>query len=331
MQLRFTTVFLLVSILFCRTAAGKGCSVPAKEELPRFETRASCQVAQDEVSFDFSLYNHHYESQNLIFGSGQQFELTITDENGEEVWRYSDGKFFTLALVMKTIDPGGKLNWKTSWDLTDKKGEKVSGGKYKAQIWVLARCKGSRQVEEQFSAELSFTVPIRPAVAEEIISETAEEVLCALRNKDLASFIEHVHPLKGVRFTPYTYVSLADDLVLNKEELSTFFADQAIYSWGDYDGTGEPILLTKAEYYQQFVYPVDYLHAPQIGYNQVLSFGNMLENQFQVYDNPIVVEYYFPGFEPQYEGMDWRSLRLVFEAYEDSWKLVGIISNQWTI
>ena len=107
MQLRFTTVFLLVSILFCRTAAGEGCSVPAKEELARFETRASCQVAQDEVSFDFSLYNHHYESQNLIFGSGQQFELTITDENGEEVWRYSDGKFFTLALVMKTIDPGG--------------------------------------------------------------------------------------------------------------------------------------------------------------------------------------------------------------------------------
>ena len=40
--------------------------VPAKEELAKFETRASCQVAQDEVSFDFSLYNHHYESQNLI-------------------------------------------------------------------------------------------------------------------------------------------------------------------------------------------------------------------------------------------------------------------------
>ena len=57
----------------------------------------------------------------------------------------------------------------------------------------------------------------------------------------------------------------------------------------------------------------------------------MLENQFEIYDNPIVVEYYFPGFNPEYEGMDWKSLRLVFEKYEDSWKLVGIIHNQWTI
>ena len=57
----------------------------------------------------------------------------------------------------------------------------------------------------------------------------------------------------------------------------------------------------------------------------------MLENQFEVYDNPIIVEYYFPGFNPEYEGMDWKSLRLVFEQYEDNWYLVGIIHNQWTI
>lgn len=57
----------------------------------------------------------------------------------------------------------------------------------------------------------------------------------------------------------------------------------------------------------------------------------MLENQFEVYENPIIVEYYFSGFDPEYEGIDWRSLRLVFEQYEGSWKLVGIINNQWTI
>jgi hypothetical protein len=43
------------------------------------------------------------------------------------------------------------------------------------------------------------------------------------------------------------------------------------------------------------------------------------------------VEYYFPGFEAQYEGMDWKSLRLVFEQHQGSWKLVGIIHNEWTI
>jgi hypothetical protein len=37
------------------------------------------------------------------------------------------------------------------------------------------------------------------------------------------------------------------------------------------------------------------------------------------------------GFDPEYEGMDWRSLRLVFEKKNDIWYLVGIIHDQWTI
>ena len=57
----------------------------------------------------------------------------------------------------------------------------------------------------------------------------------------------------------------------------------------------------------------------------------MLENQFEVYESPIIVEYYFSGFNPEYEGMDWRSLRLVFEEIRGHWKLVGLINNQWTI
>jgi len=57
----------------------------------------------------------------------------------------------------------------------------------------------------------------------------------------------------------------------------------------------------------------------------------MIENQFEVYENPIIVEYYFPGFKAKFGGMDWKSLRLVFEKYKDNWKLRGIIHNQWTI
>ncbi|MGB4440375.1 MAG: hypothetical protein WBJ13_14380, partial [Sedimentibacter sp.] len=64
---------------------------------------------------------------------------------------------------------------------------------------------------------------------------------------------------------------------------------------------------------------------------EVLSSGNMAENQYEVYENAIVVEYYFPGFNPDFGGADWKSLRLVFEEYEGAWKLVGIIHNQWTI
>lgn len=165
----------------------------------------------------------------------------------------------------------------------------------------------------------------------ETIEAISEQVIRAISQKDAAAIAEFVHPLKGVRFTPYTYVSLESDIVFTKEDMVNFFENSNEYLWGYYDGIGDEIKLTPSDYYESFIYSEDFQNAPQIGYNEVLSFGNALENQFEVYESPIVVEYYFPGFDEQYEGMDWRSLRLVFEQYEDSWKLVGIIHNQWTI
>jgi hypothetical protein len=153
----------------------------------------------------------------------------------------------------------------------------------------------------------------------------------ALSSKDADTIADLVHPTQGVRFTPYTNVSLENDLVFSQKEMRSFFQDQKVYLWGYYDGSGEPINLTPSQYYEKFVYAEDYINSKQVGYNQVLSSGNALENQFEVYSNPIVVEYYFPGFNPEYDGMDWRSLRLVFESYKNEWKLVGIINNQWTI
>ncbi|NMB96462.1 MAG: hypothetical protein GYA02_07615 [Clostridiaceae bacterium] len=172
---------------------------------------------------------------------------------------------------------------------------------------------------------------IEPEIAKEIIQETAGKVIKAISNKDTEVISEYVHPDKGVRFTPYTYVSLEQDIVFNKDEMKNFFEDGNTYLWGYYDGSGEEIKLTPSEYYEKFIYSADFLNAEKIGYNEVLSSGNMLENQFDVYNNAIVAEYYFSGFNPEYEGLDWQSLRLVFEEYEGSWKLVGIIHNQWTI
>ena len=142
---------------------------------------------------------------------------------------------------------------------------------------------------------------------------------------------DYVHPLKGVRFTPYTTVSNENDFVINKDDMINFFEDEKSYVWGYYDGIGDEINLTPSQYYEKFIYTEDFISAPKVGYNEVLSSGNMIENQFEVYENPIVVEYYLPEINPEYEGLDWQSLRLVFEECEGNWKLVGVIHNQWTI
>jgi len=305
-----------------------------------FETKGTYHLTEDKVVFDFELVNHYSKPQQLCFSSGQQFEVVIKDKQGTEVYRYSDGKFFTLALLMKTVQPGEALQWQDAWDMTDKEGKKLTGGDYRAEITVLVipEENGLEIEESQLITTIAFSLPekneagiIKPETAKAIIQETSQKAMEAIKNKDAAALASLVHPQKGVRFTPYTHVSQEQDVVFSQEEIPDFFNRKQVYLWGYYDGSGEEIRLTPGDYYERFVYSADFLNAEQIGYNEVLSFGNMLENQFEVYENAIVVEYYFPGFDPQYEGMDWQSLRLVFEHYDSSWRLVGIIHNQWTI
>ena len=179
--------------------------------------------------------------------------------------------------------------------------------------------------------ELTEEGIIKSEYAVKIIEETADKLINAISAKDSESISGFVHPVKGVRFTPYTNVSVENDVIFNQEESKNFFNDNKIYLWGYYDGKGDEISLTPSEYYNEFIYTDDFKNAEDIGYNEVLSGGNMAENQYEVYENAIVVEYYFPGFNPDFGGADWKSLRLVFEEYEGAWKLVGIIHNQWTI
>ena len=88
-------------------------------------------------------------------------------------------------------------------------------------------------------------------------------------------------PIKGVRFTPYTYVSLEDDMVFNKEDIKNFFNDEKVYVWGIYDGIGDDISLTPGKYYERFIYSADFKNANEIGYNKVLSTGNMLKTSLK--------------------------------------------------
>jgi len=166
---------------------------------------------------------------------------------------------------------------------------------------------------------------------ESIIRDRSAEVLAAIKAKDMETLAQAVHPDKGVRFSPYAYVNTETNLVFTSDQIRKLPSDEKVYVWGSYDGSGEPIELSFADYYNKFVYDKDFLHAEEIGYNKILGKGNSLINISEVYPEAKFVEYHFPGFEPKYEGMDWKSLRLVFEKKASVWYLVGIIHDQWTI
>lgn len=44
----------------------------------------------------------------VTFGSGQQYDFSVEDEAGKQYWKWSDGKFFTMALVEREL---GQESW----------------------------------------------------------------------------------------------------------------------------------------------------------------------------------------------------------------------------
>ena len=172
-------------------------------------------------------------------------------------------------------------------------------------------------------------VPPTAVSVQQIVLDRAAEVVAALKAKQMGGLAEYVHPQLGLRFSPYAAVKDTDQ-VFPAEKISGLLADSTVYAWGGYSGSGEPIDLAFADYYDRFIYDVDFANAPQEALNHRLGVSTTLDNIFEFYQSSMYVEFYFPGFDPQFEGMDWRSLRLVFMQDNGTWYLVGIIHDQWT-
>jgi hypothetical protein len=166
----------------------------------------------------------------------------------------------------------------------------------------------------------------------EAVAARAAQIIMVLKERDLQELSGLVHPDKGVRFSPYTYVRAGpgEDLVFGAAEIPRLMADPTVYLWGVHDGSGKPIDLTFHEYYDQFVYDVNFARPDLIGFGETVGQGNTINNIAEVYPDGVVVEYHFEGFDPQYAGMDWRSLRLVLEERGGLWYLVGLVHDEWT-
>ena len=186
-------------------------------------------------------------------------------------------------------------------------------------ILLLSACAPAAQTDPT-------AIPMDPLTLE----ETAERVVNALAEKDLQTVAEFVHPEMGVRFSPYTYVE-DTHLVFTPEDLPGLIGSDEILMWGYFDGTGDPIELTFDEYYERLLFTADFTNPEAMAVNEVLGTGNSLNNITDFFPGSSFVEYHFSGFEEDFGGMDWVSLRLVFMQENSAWYLVGMVNDRWTI
>ena len=82
--------------------------------------------------------------------------------------------------------------------------------------------------------------------------DRAGQALEALKEKNYAALSRLVHPERGVTLTPYSTVDPSCDNVLTQAEVARLSTDEEVYTWGLYDGSGEPIRCTGQEYFDRY-------------------------------------------------------------------------------
>jgi len=171
---------------------------------------------------------------------------------------------------------------------------------------------------------------IAPSRARVLIEPRAREIINLLQSHDFEGLGELVHPTKGVRFSPYSFIEPETDIVFSAEKWRMLTSSADIRQWGYFAGSGEEIELSFADYFDRFVMDRNFAEVKVTRFNETEISGNTFDNSFEVYPNAIIVEFHNPDSALEDGSNDWRSLRLAYELYDHKWYLVGVIHDEWT-
>lgn len=112
--------------------------------------------------------------------------------------------------------------------------------------------------------------PHPPVLLPEVAREAANDIIAALKRRDMAAVAKWAHPFQGVRFSPSVFVNPETDQVWSAAELPAWFEDRTPRVWGsseswrDYKqrGSSSPtyslIRMTPTEYFERYIFDRDY-------------------------------------------------------------------------
>ena len=171
---------------------------------------------------------------------------------------------------------------------------------------------------------------VKPQASQQTLTQQALDIQQALAGKDYASIINDIHPTRGVRFSMYAYVHLDKDKVFSREQFAQYLNQSKVrFTWGELDGVGEALIVPLPEYLDTWI-EAEKFDTARITANTFESRGNMINNVNEAYPNSDVVDFYYKGSD-EYDGIDWRGMRLVFDDYQGKRYLVGIVNDRWTV
>ena len=164
---------------------------------------------------------------------------------------------------------------------------------------------------------------------DETLKSLNDQILSTLKAKDYTRFSSYIHPEKGVQFSMYAYIQPNQDKRFTRQEFIKYASTNIKFTWGEKEGSGDKLVLSIKDYFNNWVFNRDFTKG-EYQLNTFKGSGNSLNNLQETYAGFNFTENFLPGSE-QYSGMDWNSLRLVFEELHGTYYLVAVINDEWTI
>jgi hypothetical protein len=106
--------------------SGKSTRMVAKKGDAHIASAFTVQAEPKGLSFALELTNASKKSVELEFPSGQEYDFSIVDSTGHEVYSWGKGRMFTQSLQNRLIDSGETMRFSGSTDKT------LPGGSYVA-------------------------------------------------------------------------------------------------------------------------------------------------------------------------------------------------------
>jgi hypothetical protein len=126
----------------------------------QFQFTVVPNIGNERVEFELLIKNNEETPLHFEFPTSQYYEITVTDQTGQEVYRYSKGRFFLQALQTIRIDPHQTFRKVESWDY------KVNGKRVPAEQYTVTATLLSRKLNEKpisnkqtIVSKKKFTVP----------------------------------------------------------------------------------------------------------------------------------------------------------------------------
>jgi len=177
----------VIGLALILVACGLGNPQTGSDESIMFSVDA--RENSEYVEFVLTIQNQSDQQVELVFPSSQKYEIVVSNSEGEEVYRYSNGRMFAQAVQQETLAPSNYMVFTERWNYMYD-GERVPKGQYTVAATLKGKVKGNT---DQLIAEEKMEVPeIHPSFRQVTIQENDQKFVVTGEMKTEGSSIRYV-------------------------------------------------------------------------------------------------------------------------------------------